>query len=458
MAAIDDILSRIKAIEAAVKDGGTIDMDKLKAEFAVELKSYVDAQVKEKLDSQPQRRVPGALIGPDGQAIPKSNRYYRALADFEKDGFHRVGTAKMKPLDLYLGYLLMDKAHEVMPDRYAAPSEDLGAAIKALSSTGTGSGAEFVPTNLASELWMDIFLASRIAGAIPTIPMPTSPFDLPLGLGALTWRKGTQNQATTTSDPATAKVTMTATELFTDQGWSYTMDEDSAIMLMPATRTELGRSGAEIIDDFCLNACNTNAATGNINSDDADPPDDSYFLSDGQNGIRHQHLVDNSGQSTSPGGALTDAQVSVTLGKQGKYSVSPSENVITCDVATYLNGFLTLTNVATVDKFGPNAVVLTGQLAAYRGIPIIPSAVYRLADTDGKVNAGAGVANNTKGGYSVFNRMMWYLGFRRELLIEVDRDIKKRQFIMVTSLRPAIAARGTRSTNTHTAGQFNVTV
>lgn len=33
-------------------------------------------------------------------------------------------------------------------------------------------------------------------------------------------------------------------------------------------------------------------------------------------------------------------------------------------------------------------------------------------------------ANNVKGGLTVFNRRMWYSGFVRELLIEMDRDIK----------------------------------
>jgi hypothetical protein len=57
-----------------------------------------------------------------------------------------------------------------------------------------------------------------------------------------------------------------------------------------------------------------------------------------------------------------------------------------------------------------------------------------------------------------YNRLMWYAGFLRDLLIEVDRDIQKRQYIMVTSLREAIAAYGTRASATHTAGIRNFLV
>ena len=76
--------------------------------------------------------------------------------------------------------------------------------------------------------------------------MPTNPFDVPLGLGDVTWRKGTENTATTASDPATAKTTLTATELVTEVNWSYTLEEDSIIALMPAIRARLGISGAAL--------------------------------------------------------------------------------------------------------------------------------------------------------------------------------------------------------------------
>ena len=227
--------------------------------------------------------------------------------------------------------------------------------------------------------------------------------------------------------------------------------------MAPAIRNRLAISGAEIVDDFALNADATNAATGNINLDDADPADTKYYLSAGQDGIRHQWIVDNDSQTVNAGGdALTDTDVVNALVKMGKYAVDPTQAVIVCDISTYLGGFLNLTGVVTVDKFGPDAVLLTGQMAAYRGIPVVISASHPLCEADGKVSTTSG--NNTLGSISIFNRNMWYLGFRRNILIEVDRNIQKRQFLMVTSLREAIAAHGTRSTNTHTAGIRNILV
>ena len=52
--------------------------------------------------------------------------------------------------------------------------------------------------------------------------------------------------------------------------WSHTL-EDAVVALMPEVRARLAQAGAEAIDAFALNADNTNAGTGNINTDDAAP-------------------------------------------------------------------------------------------------------------------------------------------------------------------------------------------
>jgi hypothetical protein len=186
--------------------------------------------------------------------------------------------------------------------------------------------------------------------------MPTNPFEVPLGLGDVTWRKGTQNVATTASDPATAKSILTVTELVTEQNWSYTMEEDAIIAMAPAIRARLAISGGEIIDDFALNADATNAGTGNINLDDADPDDDNYYISDGQDGLRHQWIVDNTGQGVNAGGdALADADILGALVLMGKYAVRPDQVVAVADVSTYLKGLLNLDGTLTLDKYGTQA-------------------------------------------------------------------------------------------------------
>ena len=463
MSQVDAVLAQMAELTNAVKSAPKQELrwEQIEKDFGAQIDALVQAQVKAALDRQPAFRTGDApAIGHDGYT--KAGRYGRFLKSFEQGHQHKQAGLVYSPADLLIAKAMLDcQLKNYIPGtgggKAQAASADLENAIKALTSTGSGTGDELVPTNMAGMLWDDFFLASRIVNTMQRIDMPTNPFDIPLGLGSVTWRKGTENTATTASDPATAKSTLTATELVTEQNWSYTLDEDAAIAMAPAIRGRLAQSGAEVIDAFALNADSTNAGTGNINLDDADPDDASYYLSSGQDGLRHAWLVDNTAMTVAAGGdALADGDVTGAMGKMGKYAADPTQLVIVTDVGTYLSGFLGLTNVVTVDKFGPGAVVLTGQLAAYRGVPIVVSASAPKTEADGKVSTTAG--NNTLGQFTMFNRNMWYVGFNRNLLIESDRDIQKRQYIMVTSLREAVAAFGTRSTQTHTAGAANILI
>ena len=139
----------------------------------------------------------------------------------------------------------------------------------------------------------------------------------------------------------------------------------------------------------------------------------------------------------------------------GKYGVRPSELAYVTDVSTYIKS-LGIDEFRTLDKLGPQATILSGQLAQVDGIPVIVAEEMAKSDDDGKVTSGA---TNTKGRLLLVNRSQWRLGFRRELMIETTRDIQKRQNIMVVSMRLAFMERtGNRATATHTALQYNITV
>lgn len=459
---LDAVLGKITELTETVKGragDATLDKDSLVAEFG----RLLEEQRVAIMDEMPARQ--GAFqTDPVNRAVEAyRGKYATELRSIAKDGEFRMGNWKLRGSDLILAKLLIDRANAIKAqnagfsgsERVKPVSADLENAVKALTSTGSGTGDELVPTGMAAELWEDFFSASRVAADIPTQPMPTDPFDMPLGLGDVTWRKGTQNTAPTASDPATAKSTLTSTEQVAEVDWSYDLDEDSVVAVLPALRQRIGLSGGEQMDAFIINADATNAGTGNINLDDADPPDDSYYLSAGQDGIRHLALVDNTGQGSGVGAAIDDAKMVAILKLLGKYGLDYQNCRIVPDIATYFT-MLGMTNVATVDKYGPQATILSGELARYRGIPVIPSASVPLTEADGKVSTTGG--NNTKGQIVAYNRNMWRVGFRRQLLVEVDRLIQKRQLVMVVSFRIAVAAHGARASAKHAAVGYNITV
>ena len=467
---LDSVLQEMAELTSAVKsangDAGTRDWDKLAGEFEGLQKET--AQLKDQLDNRPVFKGDAQYADGVDKAIRsgelKGTRYAPVVKDIGSNGYHKDFTGtKVQAADIYMAHKVLAKRAFLFPDQFHAPSADLKLALKALSSTGSGTGDELVPTNLASELWEDVHLSNVLANNLVRVPMTSNPMELPNALGDVTFRVGSENVATTASDPATAKNTLTVTEHVGEVDWSYSLDEDAVVALMPAVRSTVARNAAEYIDGFCLNADGTTAATGNINSDDGAPAVTSYYISAGQDGVRHLPIVDNTDQHFNAGGdALTDADITSTMALMGKYAANPRDLLIVTDVWTYLRGFLNATTTSAPGTFLTDAsavgysIIATGQVAAYRGIPIVIPTYGNRAEADGKQSTVA--ASNALGFVALLNRSQWKVGFRRDVQIEVDRDIQKRQMIMVVSYRVAVGCRGTRSSATHTAAIRNILV
>ncbi len=325
----------------------------------------------------------------------------------------------------------------------------------AMDSVTAGKGDEIVPTGMSYRLWEDVHQETKVAGLFNRIDMPTNPFDIPLQLGDVNWYPGTENTAITESTSKTAKQTLTAYELVAEVPWSLTLDEDAVFAVLPEVRRTLVRNAAEVIDDVLLNADKT--GQNSINADGAtitaSTAGKAHFLI-GFDGLLHLPLVDNTGQSKALGGNVSAETYLNLLKNLGKYGVNARDAVFVTDVATFVSS-LGVSTVETVDKLGPQATILTGQLATVYGHPLIVSGQMRLADADGKVTSGG---NDTdRGRVLCVNTSQWRVGFRRNLMIETERDIQKRQNVMVVSMRLAFAERtGDRANAEHTALTYNI--
>ncbi len=299
-------------------------------------------------------------------------------------------------------------------------------------------------------------LETMVAPMFSRVEMPSNPFEIPLQLGDVNWYPGTENIATTSTALSTGKQTLTAYELVGQVPWSLSLDEDPVVAMAEEVRRSLVRNAAEVIDDLLLNADTT--GTNTINADgttiqSTDAGKGHWFI--GFDGLVHLPLVDNTSQANNHAAAVSDDMYNEVRGKLGRYGARPSELAYITDVNTYIKS-LSVANFRTLDKLGPNATLLTGQLGAVEGIPVLVSEQLKLADTDGKVT-DSGNGTNT-GRLLLVNRTQWRIRFRRELSIETERDIQKRPNIMVVSMRLAFDERsGTRSSAIHTALQYNIT-
>ena len=388
----------------------------------------------------------------------------QVLAQYK--GGARGGERRVVPFGKYQGMDALDLAcvRSVLAAQQREPGDADSRSLEAwqanlkaaMDSTTANRGDELVPTAEAATLWADVNLDTHVAALFPRVDMPTNPFQLPLQLGNVSWYPGTENTATTDTALATARQTLTAYELVAEVPWSLTLDEDAVIAMAGEVRSTLVRNAVEVIDDVLLNADTT--AVNNINADTAtiaasDAGKGHWLV--GFDGLLHLPLVDNTAQGNDHGDAPDADMYNEVRGLLGKYGVRPSELAYIVDVSTYIKS-LGAEEFRTLDKLGPQATILNGQLAQVDGIPVIVSEQMAKSDDDGKVTSGA---TNAKGRLLLVNRSQWRLGFRRELMIETTRDIQKRQNIMVVSMRLAFMERsGNRGAASHTALQYNITV
>ncbi len=349
----------------------------------------------------------------------------------------------------------------VDPSRFVATSYAnlrYEARAKAMTSTGANAGDEWVPTFASSELWRDVHLDTAVAAALERVPMPTNPYTLPTLDSDITFKGApSENTAVTASDPNTGAATLTAAKVMAEVDFSTEVTEDSIIPIVPTLRANLVRRAAQTIDDLIVSGDTETGGTGNVNSDDTAPVAGDFYLQ--LNGMRKFALVTNTGQVSNVAAALSTTNFLTIRGLLGRYGARPSDLRIVVGQST-LNTMYDITAVKTVDVYGPNATIVQGELARFFGIPIlsyeaIPLLTSDKAAADGKADS-ATPSNNTLGWLLIFNRNGWRLGFRRELVIESWRDIKKDQNVLVASFRQAQIPSGIATI--HTAVGRNITV
>jgi len=125
--------------------------------------------------------------------------------------------------------------------------------------------------------------------------------------------------------------------------------------------------------------------------------------------------------------AITAANVHTGRSNMGQWGHNPSDLVLICSQAAYY-GLVDEGNVLTVDKYGPQATILTGELGRIYGIPVIVSDAFEAAASD---KAQAMLVNPTN----------YLIGNYRGLTIETARDVVAQQRALVATRRFGFVAK-----------------
>ena len=343
------------------------------------------------------------------------------------------------------------------------------AAMKAMDTAESGYGSQLIGAQYVGDLWEAARNDSRVFGLINTFEMTAPTAYLPVEVDfpeLLLVSESTANNSSnyTTVKTGSNRVSTTASKFVLHQMWSGEMEEDSIIPFVPFLRRQAGLSLGHYSDSLVLNGDTTNAGTGNINLDDADPADTKHYLA--FDGIRHAFIVDATGQGTNVAGPITfDTLYGLkTLAVDGTYfhdwghPNDPSDFVYVGDYKVN-DKIALLDEFKTVDQYGPQATVLRGEQGKIGMHPFISSMAMGLTEADGKLSTTG--SNNTKGQVVAFNRRGLVAGWRRRVRIETERLPATDQTRIVYSLRMGLARftpTGAASGIKWVAGAYNITV
>jgi len=311
-----------------------------------------------------------------------------------------------------------------------------------MDTAQTGYGLQLIGAQYIGELWAGARAQSRVFGLLPTFQMEASTVYLPVeaAVPAVTFvAESTSATITnyTTVVTGSNRVQVDAKKFIISQVFSGEMEEDSIIPYIPFLRGQQVRSLAHYSDAAVLNGDTTAGSTLNINLYDSTPGATSYYLA--WDGMRHAALVDNTAQTAGAGAALSYTKllglralmVDSTYLHDWGHPNDPQDLVFVCDPAA-ADDICDLDEVITVDKFGPQAVVLTGEVATIGRHPLISSLAMAQTRSDGfYYNAGS----NTLSNVLAFNRRAFVVGIRRGLKIETERIVGSDQTRIVLTTR-----------------------
>jgi hypothetical protein len=316
-------------------------------------------------------------------------------------------------------------------------------AIRAMDTAESGYGSQLIGAQYIHDLWEAPRRLGRVFPLIESFEMTDPTVYLPVEVDIPEVLFVAENTANNSSEYTTVKtgsqrVQVDAKKFLIHQMWSGEMEEDSIVPFVPFLRRQAAKSIAHYADSLVLNGDATNAGTGNINLDDADPADTKHYLA--FDGIRHAALVDNTNNRSDIAGPLTLSGINAlralmidttNLTDWGHPTMSDDlvwiSDPFTADKLALLDEYL------TIDKYGPQATTLNGELGRILGHRHISTIAMSKTEADGKVSTTG--SNNTKGQFAAVNVRGFVTGWRRRVMVETERLPARDQTRIVYSLR-----------------------
>lgn len=287
------------------------------------------------------------------------------------------------------------------------------------SIEGTKFGRELVEKagpHLPSNTWeLEVSLRMEeevrrrlvVAPTLRNIAMQTNVMTIPVNpeAGTATWitnaQFGTADSKGATQTHLLKEITLNAYKVATNEYMAYEEEEDSLLALMPVVRDAMIRRVARAVDRAFLRG----AGAG------ADPV----------KGLATYDAVSAVNLDISDATKATIATLRALRADLGVWGLDPAEVLFVVSSEVYYD-LLEDTNFMTVDKVGPAATILTGQIGTVANVPVLVSGEFE--------SKGAGAVAAIA--YAPGN---FVVGNQRGLRMDTQDLVETQRKVMVASLR-----------------------
>jgi len=288
---------------------------------------------------------------------------------------------------------------------------------KAMDTATATEGAEWVPTDFSASMQEMVKTKLKVANLFTEIQQPTATYTLPIeGADTLATLAGERTTVPTSLEqteqtPGTANINLVAKKARSRIQVSSELTEDSIIPSLPFAKMKAVNGIVRAIERAIINGDDSGSHfdTGHTVA--------ATDFRAAWDGLRY-HAIGNS--LTVDLGTFDETNLRKLPKSMGKYAETIADLVYIMAVEIYLGQMLiNLDQVQTVDKYGPAATVLQGELAKFDGKPIITSEFMEINQDSTGIYSGAG---HNRASVLLPNTSCWIRGAYRPITTYVDFD------------------------------------
>ena len=317
---------------------------------------------------------------------------------------------------------------------------------KAMHSEAGSAGGDWVPTGFSKEFIETMKLDLKVAALHSEFDMPTNPYIFPVKTSGVTAyyirHQSTTGSAIVESSADTAsQLQFTARKLGARVDVTTDLDEEAIIPMLPMIRKELAVAMAEAKENVTING----QFSGSI---------DTGLVSHSQEWVLdgYRKSLQTAAMVSAGGGTVTYEMVKELIVNMGKWAIDPKKLAWVVSPSVYAQ-FTNLDELTTVDKLGPKAVILAGQIASLRGVPVIVSEYVPENENEGG-SIGGTVTDRTEA--ILVYRPGWRYGNFRNPTLKTQEDIVGDYTTLVSTMKLAFSAMYGTASNYIVGAIYNI--